>query len=121
VDKPVSGQLEAVLSFLQHHGVPHWFDYNFVEASSNVVLFMPVGFVAALALPTKRWWQIGALGLLVSGCIELGQLLFLHIRFASPSDVMSNTSGAIIGAVLAVLATRKGRPTTFRQQTSQER
>src|SRR5690349_2773588 len=84
VDKPVSRQLAAALTFLHRHGFPGWFNYSYVEASSNVVLFMPVGFVAALALPTKRWWQIGALGLLVSGCIELGQFLFLHSRFASP-------------------------------------
>jgi len=121
VDKPLSRQLSAVLAFLHRHGVPSWFDYKFVEASANVVLFMPVGFVAALAFPSKRWWQIGALGLLVSGCIELGQLLFLNERFASASDIATNTSGAVIGALLATWATKKGRPATFRQQASQER
>ncbi|MGX5714873.1 VanZ family protein [Arthrobacter sp. MAHUQ-56] len=107
VDQPVSGLLAAVLNFLHSHGVPGWFNYKFVEAGANVALFMPVGFVAALAFPNKRWWQIGAFGLLVSGCIELGQLLFLHDRFASPSDIVTNTSGAVIGAVLAGLATKK--------------
>ena len=113
VDKPVSGQLAVILTFLHHHGIPRWFDYNFVEASANVALFMPVGFVAALAFSAKRWWQIGAFGLLVSGCIELGQLLFLHDRFASPSDLMTNTSGAVMGALLAALARKKGDPPPF--------
>lgn len=119
VDQPVSGQLASVLNFLHHRGFPRWFNYNFVEASANIALFIPVGFVAALAFPTKRWWQLGAFGMLVSGCIELGQLLFLHSRFASPSDVMTNTSGAVIGALLAVQATKKGRPAAFRQRASQ--
>ncbi|MEV4987884.1 VanZ family protein [Pseudarthrobacter sp. LMD1-1-1.1] len=121
VDKPVSGQLAGVLSFLHQHNVPLWFNYQFIEASANVALFMPVGFVAALAFPAKRWWQIGAFGLLVSGCIELGQLWFLHDRFESLSDIVTNTSGAAAGALLAAWATKKGRPTTFRQQASPER
>ena len=121
VDQPVSGQLSAVLAFLHRHGIPTWLNYRFVEAAANVVLFTPVGFVAALAFPAKRWWQIGAFGLLVSGCIELGQLLFLHDRFASPSDTVTNTSGAVIGALLAALVIHKRGPTTFRQQASPER
>lgn len=120
VDKPVSGHLAAVLAFLHRHGIPRWFNYGLVEASANVVLFMPVGFVAALAFLPKRWWQIGGFGMLISGCIELGQLLFLDDRFASPSDILTNTSGAVIGALLAAWATKKGRPTTFRQQASQK-
>ncbi|WP_236560722.1 VanZ family protein [Arthrobacter sp. 8AJ] len=117
----MSGQLAASLAFLHKHGIPDWINYSFVEASANVALFIPVGFVASRAFPLKIWWQIGAFGLLVSGCIELGQQLFLHDRFASPSDVMTNTSGAVIGALLALWATKKGRPTTFRQQAPPER
>lgn len=118
VDQPVAGQLASVLIFLHHHGIPRWFNYNFVEASANVGLFLPIGFVAALAFPAKKWWQIGAFGMLISGSIELGQLLFLHSRFASPSDVMTNTSGAVIGALVAALAVQKGRPAAFRQRAS---
>lgn len=120
VDQPVSNQLAAVLNLLHKYGIPRWFDYDFVEESANVALFIPVGFVAALAFPCKRWWQIAAFGMLLSGCIELGQLLFLHSRFASPSDVMTNTSGGVIGALAAALATQKGRPAAFRQRASQE-
>ncbi|MGO4234680.1 VanZ family protein [Pseudarthrobacter sp. YAF2] len=120
VDQPLSGQLSSVLYFLHHHGIPRWFNYNFVEASANVGLFLPVGFVAALAFTNKKWWQIGAFGMLISGCIELGQLLFLHSRFASPSDVMTNTSGAVIGALVAVLATQKRGPAALRQRASLE-
>ncbi|NUT71238.1 VanZ family protein [Pseudarthrobacter sp. C4D7] len=120
VDQPVSGQLAIVLNFLHHHGIPRWFNYDFVERSANVALFLPVGFVGALAFPNKKWWQIGAFGMLVSGCIELGQFLFLHSRFASPSDVMTNTSGAVIGALVALVAMQERRPAAFRQRASQK-
>ncbi|MEO5314974.1 VanZ family protein [Pseudarthrobacter sp. CC12] len=119
VDQPVSGQLALVLNFLHHHGIPRWFNYDLVERSANFGLFLPVGFVAALAFPTKRWWQIGAFGMLVSGCIELGQLLFLHDRFASPSDIVTNTSGAVTGALVAAMAVQaQKRPAAFRHRAS---
>lgn len=101
VDRPVQGLLADTLSFLHRHGVPGWFGYKMVEATANVMLFVPVGFLSALAFSEKRWWQIVAFGLLISGCIELGQLLFLHDRFASPLDMATNTSGAFFGSLLA--------------------
>lgn len=107
VDFPVQGQLAGVLDFLHTHGIPVWFNYKFVEAAANVLLFVPMGFAASLAFVNKRWWHIGILGFLVSGCIELGQLLFLHSRFSSVQDVVTNTSGAVIGALLAVLVLKR--------------
>ncbi len=104
VDRPVQGLLADTLSFLHRHGIPDWFNYQFVEATANVMLFVPVGFVSALSFPEKRWWQVGAFGLLVSGCIELGQLIFLHDRFASPTDIVTNMSGTVIGALISALA-----------------
>jgi glycopeptide antibiotics resistance protein len=104
VDAPVQGQLASVLRFLHARGIPAWFNYQFVEASANVGLFIPFGAVAALAYPKKHLWQLGILGLIVSGCIELGQLLFLHNRFASALDLVTNTGGAVIGALLVATA-----------------
>jgi glycopeptide antibiotics resistance protein len=101
VDQPVQGQLTCILRFLHRSGIPDWFNYRFVEASANVALFIPIGFVSSLAFPEKAWWRIGAFGLLISGFIELGQLLFLHDRFASPADLVTNASGSVIGALLA--------------------
>ena len=109
VDEPVQGELARILKFLHAHGITQWANYQFVEASANIALFIPLGAVAALAFTAKRWWQIGAFGLMVSGVIELGQLLFLHDRFASPLDLVTNTGGAVIGALLARQALKKLR------------
>ena len=106
IDQPVQGDLAKILKFLHTHGIPAWFNYKFVEAAANVALFIPLGAVASLAFPAKRWWQIGSFGLMVSGCMELGQLLFLDNRYASPQDLVTNTGGAVIGALLALVVGR---------------
>nr|WP_258073883.1 VanZ family protein [Arthrobacter sp. Y81] len=79
-------------------GIPGWVNYSFIEAAANVLLFVPVGIVSSLVFPNKRIWQLGAFGLLVSGCMELGQQLFLHDRVASPLDLVTNTAGCLLGA-----------------------
>ena len=107
IDQPVQGDLARFLKFLHTHGIPAWFNYKFVEAAANVVLFVPLGAVARIAFPAKRWWQVGAFGLTVSGCMELGQLLFLHDRFSTPQDLVTNASGAVTGALLTGWALRK--------------
>jgi glycopeptide antibiotics resistance protein len=104
VDAPVQGQLARILKFLHAHGIPRWVNYKFVEASANVLLFLPLGAVGWLAFPQIGWWRIGILALITSGCIELSQLLFLNNRFASPLDVVTNTGGAVIGALLVAAA-----------------
>ncbi|AOT02292.1 VanZ family protein [Arthrobacter sp. U41] len=106
VDKPVQGQVAGFIFFIHALGVPAWIGYGFIEASANVALFVPLGVVAALAFPGKPWWRIGALGLLVSGFMELGQLLFLHNRFPSPLDLATNTAGCILGAFLVTQVVR---------------
>jgi glycopeptide antibiotics resistance protein len=104
VDQPVQGEIAGILFLLHAHGIPRWINYWFVEASANVALFVPVGIVASFAFPKKWWWQIVAFGLLVSGCMELGQQLFLHDRFASPVDLVTNTVGSVIGVLLTQTA-----------------
>lgn len=107
VDQAVQGQLAAILKFLHRHGIPEWFNYRFVEASANVALFVPVGIVSSLAFPCWPWWKIGAFGFPISCCMELGQLLFLYDRFPSLLDLVTNTSGAVIGTLLAGAALKQ--------------
>lgn len=101
VDKPIQGQLAGILLIIHHLGIPGWINYPVVEATANVALFVPVGVVASQAFPNQHIWQLAAFGLVMSGCIELGQQLFLHERFASPLDIVTNTAGCVIGALAA--------------------
>jgi glycopeptide antibiotics resistance protein len=106
VDKPIAGTLTELLDFLHSRGIPEWFSYTFVEASANVFLFLPVGVLAALAFPARAWWLNVGVGLLVSLCLELGQMVFLADRFPSWVDVLTNTAGTAIG-VLTMATVRR--------------
>jgi glycopeptide antibiotics resistance protein len=101
VDKPIRGTLAEVLRFLHVHGVPAWFDYQFIEASANVAMFIPFGILATFSMPSKGWWHLAGIGLVASSCIELGQLMFIAARTFSPVDLFTNTLGSVIGVSIA--------------------
>jgi hypothetical protein len=66
----------------------------------NVALLMPLAILGALALPFLRWWWIAAVGVLISCLIEAIQWATLSGRQASVADVLANSIGAILGALI---------------------
>jgi VanZ family protein len=95
------------LSRFQDHA--HWATVEWVPLSryvrpfdlvANVLLFVPFGFAAAWGGPWRRVRSAMLAGLLVSVCVELAQV-FTHNRIATATDVVTNTTGALLGALLA--------------------
>ena len=103
VDKGLDPYLEKVLERLHSHGVPGFVNYNFVEFTANIAFFIPIGFLGGLALPRRFWWLAAVFGFLLSCSVELAQAAFLPGRVASVKDVLANTTGAVLGAVIAGL------------------
>jgi glycopeptide antibiotics resistance protein len=103
VDKPIDPYLLKFLAALHQHGVPAFVDYDFIEFTANVLFFVPVGFFGALLMPYRMQWLAVPLGAALSGCVELSQKLFLPGRVASLGDLLANTSGALIGCVVAAM------------------
>lgn len=103
VDRGASRSIARLLARLHEHGVPGWVNYALVEFTANIALFLPVGLLGVVLLGSARWWLAILAGFTASGLIELGQLVFLPARFATPLDVLANTAGAALGAVLALL------------------
>ena len=103
VDADLDPYLEKVLERLHSHGVPGFVNYDFIEFTANILFFVPIGFFAGIALTRRLWWVSALLGLLLSCGVEAAQAVFLPGRVASPRDVLANTTGALIGAVLAGL------------------
>lgn len=103
VDKGLDPYLEKVLNQLHAHGVPYFVNYNFVEFTANIAFFVPVGFLVSLLLSFRVSWAAAVLGGLLSSAIELAQGAFLPGRVSSVYDVAANTSGAVIGTIVAIL------------------
>jgi len=103
VDRGSRAGLVALLARLHAVGLPPWVDYGTVEFSANVVYFVPLGLLVVLLAGGGSWRLATALGFGVSVVIEVAQDLFLPARVASVDDVLSNTAGACLGALLGVL------------------
>lgn len=114
VDAGAHDALQKTLTSLHEAGVPKAVDYNFVEVSSNGIMFLPLGALIATLLPRRRWWIAVLAGCATSSLIELIQLLFLPQRFASVTDIAANTTGALVGAAV-VAAIRSYRASTNRR------
>lgn len=96
-----------------------------VEAAANVLVFVPLGFLVAQLLPTRRRWIAVVLCCVASTGIEVVQAVFISTRLGTPRDVLTNTVGALAGYVLLTAwqwirshlpraAARSGRPLSER-------
>lgn len=72
------------------------------EVFWNYILFIPIGILLALLLPSKRSWIAVIIGMLMSAGIELTQL-YLHRGLFEFDDIIHNTLGTIIGVILFVI------------------
>ena len=72
----------------------------------NVVAFVPVSLLGSLLWPRPTWRDWTAFGFAASFLVEAVQGVLLGARTASSDDVVSNTLGALVGAVLAGLLAR---------------
>ncbi len=118
VDRGMRSALGAVLDRLAAAGAPSWVDYAHLEFAANIALFVPLGVLIAVLLPRWEWWLAPIIGLALSLAVEFGQALLLPERFATPLDVLANTTGATIGA-LVVTAVRQAARAVARRRTEQ--
>ena len=77
------------------------------EIILNLILLFPVGILLPLTLHKRlSWWQALLIGVLISACIELGQL-FMHRGLCELDDIIGNSLGCMAGAVLCSRFIRK--------------
>lgn len=73
------------------------------EMAFNVAIFIPVGVLAALLIPRRRWPLALLAGLAFTTVIELVQVPEPH-RISDPRDLVMNTAGAVFGVLLVLTA-----------------
>jgi hypothetical protein len=97
-----SAAVHDTSEFLTGRGAPAWLaSRRFWEITYNIALFAPVTAFAALLWHWVPLWGWGALGLVVSLAIEAVQALFLSGRSPHLHDLVANTTGALVGALVA--------------------
>lgn len=74
--------------------------YIVLEILANVALFVPFGILALTAFRMRVW--SATLAGLATSCLIEGVQLFLPTRFSTVSDLVANTAGALIGALIVV-------------------
>ncbi|WP_309104975.1 VanZ family protein [Microbacterium sp.] len=79
-----------------------WLTWSRLEVLANVGMFVPVALLLTFVAGARRWWIVVAMCVALSAAIELVQA-FMPGRVAAALDVVANTLGALIGALLAVV------------------
>ncbi|WP_168200413.1 VanZ family protein [Protaetiibacter larvae] len=105
-DTPFGGPIGVVARWLTGFGLPLAESYTVLEVAANVVMFLPFGALAMTAFRWTRVWSTTLAGLATSGLIE-GVQLFLPTRYSTVSDLVANTSGALLGALAVAWARRR--------------
>jgi glycopeptide antibiotics resistance protein len=104
---PVGGKngiVMVVLRILWEHPATGWVTYNGVEFAANVAMFAPIGLFFLLLLGRRGWLLAILLPFLMTVGIETAQL-WIPGRVSDIRDVISNTTGAIIGVLVGLAIT----------------
>jgi glycopeptide antibiotics resistance protein len=73
------------------------------EMAFNVAMFVPVGLLAALLIPRRRWPLALLAGFAFTAVIELVQVPEPD-RISDPRDLVMNSAGAVLGVLLVLTA-----------------
>lgn len=84
-------------------------DGSRVEFGLNVLAFVPLSAIGALAWTRTTWRDWTAVGFAASFTVEVLQALVLSARSATHADVVANTLGALLGALAGGLVLRVAR------------
>ncbi len=104
-DPDAQRELKVFLLHAHLNGLPMWITFGKIEFGANIVMFLPIGFFGALALPRLRWIVVPA-ALLASVAIEAVQAARMPERVGTPRDVVANLLGALGGYLLALAVLR---------------
>lgn len=102
LDQGYESAIARFLSVLHRNGVPLWFGYNRLEFTANIAMFVPLGFLAVMLVPARVWWTALLVCPAMSVAIEVTQATALSSRFATITDVLANSLGALVGILMAV-------------------
>jgi glycopeptide antibiotics resistance protein len=76
-------------------------DYEFRDAVTNILIFVPVGMLVPLLVARASWWRVVVIGAIFSLAIEVTQFVTAYLlgggHIADVNDLLSNTVGGALG------------------------
>lgn len=101
---PFTGWRMTGIPVLDFYTYPLPYYHSIFDNSINLAAYLPLGFAIALNTQKRCWALLSAVcwGALLSTSVELIQQ-FIPSRIASNLDILSNTTGAFIGALCAII------------------
>lgn len=109
-----NGIVMQVLRILWEHPATDWVTYSGVEFTANIGMFLPIGLFFLLLFGRRRWWLAIVVPFLMTVSIETAQI-WIPGRVSDIRDVISNTTGAIVGVLLGLAITA---PAARRERTA---
>jgi glycopeptide antibiotics resistance protein len=111
---PTSGTQSGMASWVSDLGV--WVGFSAETANQgraeflcNVAILAPVSALGSLIWARTTWRDWTAYAFVIAGSVEVVQELVLPARTASYVDIVANTLGGMIGAVVVLAARRLSR------------
>jgi len=112
--------IEIAVAGLHRFSVTNWVTTAGFEVAIKVAIFVPFGLLLVLLAGRRRWVLVSFFGVLTSCWIELAQSIWIPSRAANGLDVLANSVGVVLGALLAVvLISLVGRRSKDRQVASE--
>ncbi len=99
-----SGLIWELLDLFARHDATSWITYPVLEFSANVAMFVPIGLFFVLLFGRRRWLLAIVFGVLLTCGIEFAQL-YIPGRVSDVRDLISNSFGAVIGVIAALVVT----------------
>ena len=95
-----SSSVQRIHGWLQELGAPADLTPERVEFGLNVLLFVPLSLLGSLLKPRWTWSSWVVVGYCATVGVEMTQALLLPQRSPTMKDIVANTGGALIGALI---------------------
>lgn len=104
------------LAVLGRYPATEWVTYAQLEFTGNVLMFLPIGLFFLLLLGRRYWWLAIIFGAGLTIAIETAQR-FLPDRVSDFRDIVANSTGALVGVLIA-LALTAGKARSIRREAA---
>lgn len=103
IDEGLTPWLRGLLAGMSRY-VPGRIDYEFAELASHVMLFVPLGILAVVALGRRMAWLAALVVLGVAVLVEYGPTLLASEHTPARLDLLMNGVGAAVGSAVGYWA-----------------